>query len=279
MSDQDKLDTLIAQKAQDRQITKQEKADISNQLRKLKDVNVTLAYARTAVKFVLEQVKNVANWDERLLWSAESIWTVGYDNAEARYNLEMSNAKSADDVRRAQANRAAALAKAKADSEKAWNTADQQVYGKLRQEAEWQRINAQRGGVQDVDDIRILSDLADKYDSGNCGEMTAMAFMYLYNLGVRPLDFMALVNPADHAFVVIGRKNSPDHDSYGRNWNKDAVVCDPWAYGLYKALPPGVPGGAKNFGEPYSAYEAKFLEQKMREMHAGFSGVSVTVSV
>ena len=68
------------------------------------------------------------------------------------------------------------------------------------------KISKQAGGVQDLQDIQILSDLADQHGCGNCGELTAISFMYLYNLNIRPLDFMALENTADHAFVVIGRR-------------------------------------------------------------------------
>ena len=67
-------------------------------------------------------------------------------------------------------------------------------------------------------------------------ELTAITFMYLYNLNIGPLDFMALKRPADHAFVVIGRRGSDEDDNYGRNWGKSAVVCDPWAYGMNRSF-------------------------------------------
>src|SRR5438105_29150 len=45
---------------------------------------------------------------------------------------------------------------------------------------------------------------------GNCGEQAAVAFMYLKDAGVRPLDLMAYQDPGDHAFVVIGRVEGSD---------------------------------------------------------------------
>jgi hypothetical protein len=102
-----------------------------------------------------------------------------------------------------------------------------------------------------------------------------MTFMYLYNLKIRPLDFMALDN-ADHAFVVIGRRESDDVESLGRNWDKSAVVCDPWAYGLKIPLPAGqIYGPERTFGDSYAAYSAALLEQNMKAMHPSFSGVRV----
>jgi hypothetical protein len=138
---------------------------------------------------------------------------------------------------------------------------------------EWDRINQQVGGVEDLVDIQILSNLAEKHTCGNCGELTSVAFMYLHGLGVRPLDFMTLQSPADHAFVVIGRKGSDDDDDRGTNWGKSAVICDPWAHGLYKALPPDVQGPPETFGYHYSAYAAMLLNQKMAAMHSNFRGV------
>jgi len=246
MGDQETLDKLVADKAKDG-LTAKEKADIAAEAKRLKDVNVNLAYARHAVAFVHQRVRVAANWDEAMPWSAEGI-----------YNATGSEAKSL----------------------KAWDAADRCVYGTLRQKAEWQRINAQPGGVQDVNDIRILSGLADDNGCGNCGEMTARAFIFLYDLGIRPLDFMVLISPADHAFVVIGRNGKSDNDNMGRNWGDAAVVCDPWAYGVNKPLPRGATNGPPDrYGPTFTAYPAEFLEQKMRSMPSRFSGASIAVNV
>ena len=97
-------------------------------------------------------------------------------------------------------------------------------------------------GVHKLQDIEILRDLAEQHGCGNCVELTAMTFMYLYNLNIGPLDFMALDNsPHDHAFVVIGRSKGPSDEASPCNviGTKSAVVCDPWAYGLKIPLPAG----------------------------------------
>ena len=217
MGDQDILDEFVAENAEDG-LSKREREEIRRRSRKQKDASVNLAYARMAVRFVKQKVALVANWGESVPSSAENIYRVGIDTARSE----------------ADRNRAEASAKA------AWNKADQCVYGDLRQNKEWQRIDAQTGGVENLQDIQILSDLADQYGCGNCGELTAVTFIYLYNLSIRPLDFMALKPPADHAFVVIGRSGSDTDDSFGHNWDSNAVICDPWASEL-KAFFPGRP--------------------------------------
>jgi hypothetical protein len=161
-------------------------------------------------------------------------------------------------------------------SKAAWDQADRCVYGGLRQDSEWMRIDAQVGGVSGLRDIQILADLADHHGCGNCGELTARAFMYLYHLGVRPLDYMVLKAPADHAFVVIGRRGKPDDDEMGLNWGKDAVVCDPWAAGVLIPLQPGTQGAMANYGHSYSAYPAALLARNMKAMHPSFTGVTVS---
>ncbi|HRD67506.1 MAG TPA: hypothetical protein PKY50_15285 [Candidatus Competibacter sp.] len=103
-----------------------------------------------------------------------------------------------------------------------------------------------------------------------------MAFMYLYRLKVRPLDYMALMPPADHAFVVIGRKESDEDDNYGGNWAKNAVVCDPWASGLPRKLASASFGPPHTFGDSYAAYPAALLKKNMEAMFPGlFKGVSL----
>jgi hypothetical protein len=65
--------------------------------------------------------------------------------------------------------------------------------------------------------------------AGNCGELAAIAFMYLEDAGVRPLDYMVFSNtPAyDHVWVVIGRANGSDPLRVS-TWGAEAVWCDPW---------------------------------------------------
>lgn len=65
------------------------------------------------------------------------------------------------------------------------------------------------------------------YGCGNCGEQSALAFVYLRDtLGAKPLDWMHSDSLA-HGFVVIGRIGVT---SVARpsTWNSQAVICDPW---------------------------------------------------
>jgi hypothetical protein len=49
---------------------------------------------------------------------------------------------------------------------------------------------------------RGLDAVAKRWCSGNCQEQATVAFLFLYDRGVRPLDLYELPN---HVFVVIGR--------------------------------------------------------------------------
>jgi peptidoglycan hydrolase-like protein with peptidoglycan-binding domain len=80
-----------------------------------------------------------------------------------------------------------------------------------------------------IDWVRLVAEGAKKNKCGNCGENSALAFMWLYDQGVRPIDWMNLAE-ADHAFVVIGRK--PGKATDWKGWGPDAVVCDPWGQGF-----------------------------------------------
>lgn len=74
--------------------------------------------------------------------------------------------------------------------------------------------------------IRAVAAVAEHVGCGNCGENASIAFMYLLDRGVKPLDFME-GGSVDHAFVVVGRPaSSTAADS--KTWGKEAVVCDPW---------------------------------------------------
>jgi hypothetical protein len=64
--------------------------------------------------------------------------------------------------------------------------------------------------------------------AGNCGELAAIAFMYLEEEGVRPLDYMVFTAPSyDHVWLVIGRAAGSRVLDLS-TWGEDAVWCDPW---------------------------------------------------
>lgn len=67
---------------------------------------------------------------------------------------------------------------------------------------------------------------AELYGCGNCGEQSAIAFVYLRRQKTFPLDWME-VNNYQHAFVIIGRAARSDTRNPS-TWGDDAVICDPW---------------------------------------------------
>lgn len=77
--------------------------------------------------------------------------------------------------------------------------------------------------------IWAISDDAKFRHVGNCMELAAIAFTYLYDEGIRPLDYMGFGNTPtyDHAWLVIGRVDGSDLWDI-RTWGDDAVWCDPW---------------------------------------------------
>ena len=215
------------------------------------DVKHNLSFARSAVDFMKPKMKLVANWDQNSEQSAEGIFRSSGDDGKARA---------------------------------AWNKADQCVYGQLRQSNDWKMImdpdaRADKGlsgaGIQKLGDIRTLADLVTRFSCGNCAEMAASAFMYLHKLNVRPLDYMVLEG-ADHAFVVIGR----DGDATDwRKWGKNAVVCDPWAFG-YIGTDDSDPVHVRvgRFGDSFTAYTADLFGTKMKTMFPDFTGTSSAFS-
>lgn len=91
---------------------------------------------------------------------------------------------------------------------------------------------------QDTSDLKFIRAVAAKAEHvgcGNCGENASLAFVYLLDRGVKPLDLME-GGPVDHAFVLVGSP-AAGVESDPKKWGGDAVVCDPWHYegGAYPA--------------------------------------------
>ncbi len=63
---------------------------------------------------------------------------------------------------------------------------------------------------------------------GNCEEMAAVAFWYLHNQGVRPLDYMMIAGK--HAFVVLGAAARPTTRNFNEWSGGSAMLCDPWSW-------------------------------------------------
>lgn len=81
-----------------------------------------------------------------------------------------------------------------------------------------------------IERFRQVANITVKSKAGNCNEQSIVAFMDLYDSGIRPLSWVHLDN-GKHAFVVIGRK--PKSGNNPANWGDDCVVCDPWANEAY----------------------------------------------
>lgn len=78
--------------------------------------------------------------------------------------------------------------------------------------------------------FRQIANITVKTKAGNCNEQSIVAFMDLYDLGIRPLAWVHTDN-GKHAFVVIGRQ--PKTGSNPKDWGENCVVCDPWANEAY----------------------------------------------
>lgn len=70
------------------------------------------------------------------------------------------------------------------------------------------------------------AEAAQAYGCGNCGEQSAIAFVYLRQQNIFPLDWME-VDGYKHAFVIIGRRSGSDTENWA-TWGSEAVICDPW---------------------------------------------------
>jgi hypothetical protein len=90
-----------------------------------------------------------------------------------------------------------------------------------------------RGPEKVMDEwVKRTAETAAIFECGNCGERASVAYRYLYQLGVRPLDYMAKIH-GDHAFVVIGRVAKSGTKPI--DWGPEAVVCDPWFDKAFRA--------------------------------------------
>lgn len=103
-------------------------------------------------------------------------------------------------------------------------------------ESEILRLYADNANAGAEREAELNADLAARFGCGNCNEQASLAFIYLRDKGVFPLDLVNkqndFLNYGGHSFVVIGRiakKVKPDE------WGSDAVICDP--HGAETAFP------------------------------------------
>ncbi len=83
------------------------------------------------------------------------------------------------------------------------------------------------GGFNAETYINELDKLARDTNTGNCSELSAVAFNYLKGRGITPIDYFAVFRGGwDHAFVVLNRDATIPVPDFAK-WSYDAVVCDP----------------------------------------------------
>lgn len=94
------------------------------------------------------------------------------------------------------------------------------------------------------DYVRSWAARARHFGCGNCAEHAAVAFVYLEDKKIVPIDYLGSVTDGDHAFIVIGRAHGSKKTDI-KTWGSRAVVCDPYYDKVYPAsqIPTRVKGG------------------------------------
>jgi hypothetical protein len=83
------------------------------------------------------------------------------------------------------------------------------------------------GGFNAETYINEMDRLAKDTNTGNCSELSAVAFNYLKGQGVTPIDYFAVFRGGwNHAFVILNRDATIPVPDFAK-WSYDAVVCDP----------------------------------------------------
>jgi hypothetical protein len=199
-----------------------------------------LGYSMQACNYVLTNLEVVAaNWDKYLQSYVKperktnfEYWDDEKDNAlKALRNLDFTG-KSPKQVDKMLRDAEARLANAEKKAGKYKNKDDQLLYDETRERIKQAlaEASARQGGgdIPRLEELRIQATEAKRTRRGNCGENAALTFMFLYEMGVRPIE--KVNSSEDHGFVVIGRRNADINDF--ETWGPDAVVADPWAQGL-----------------------------------------------
>ncbi len=114
-----------------------------------------------------------------------------------------------------------------------------------------------------VSNLRGTAEYTKRTKFGNCWEQAAIAFVYLFEKGVRSLDYMAFDNDAggyDHVWVGIGLDQGWQRKNL-RSWGADAVWCDPWqGDGMTFSIDDLVKGKVRNLNAIYKCNTAERVE-------------------
>jgi hypothetical protein len=112
-----------------------------------------------------------------------------------------------------------------------WIRNPTEVVGKFAARIQSKRLGAARseayGGKFDAElYIRQMSKLAVDSNTGNCSELSALAFMRLAAKQVGPLEYWGAIRGSwDHAFVILNRDESIPIERF-EDWSYQAVVVD-----------------------------------------------------
>ena len=75
--------------------------------------------------------------------------------------------------------------------------------------------------------IEQVAKLGIDSQTGNCSELSAIAFLHLEKMGIAPIDYVAAWRGSwNHAFVLLNRDASQPISDFAA-WSRYAVVCDP----------------------------------------------------
>ena len=88
--------------------------------------------------------------------------------------------------------------------------------------------SAEYGGSFDAElYINEVAKLAIDTQTGNCSELSAVAFLYLKAKGIVPIEYFGVYRGNwNHAFVVLNRDATIPVSNF-QDWSYQAVVCDP----------------------------------------------------
>jgi hypothetical protein len=103
------------------------------------------------------------------------------------------------------------------------------------QDKDLAELKRNKGTIGWKEAVDVFANQARQWGCGNCGEQSAMAFVYLRDHKTGPRDWMKIGNFV-HAFVVLGRP-ADSNESDCTTWGKKAVVCDPWRERAEPAMP------------------------------------------
>jgi hypothetical protein len=134
---------------------------------------------------------------------------------------------------------------------------------------DWSKSFQAGGTVEQLTKIMHRATAARITGMGNCVEQASIAFVYLYQKGVRPLDFMKFsAKGFDHGWLVIGRDANASEDL--STWGADAVWCDPWGAdnGLLFSVAALVNGTANVEDIHYFRYAVNCKEAGIRYINA-----------